>query len=126
MPFHINMIMPATATNNKNRVLVRKFHTALVGGNRARVDFQFSPLPFGRSIAAGGGRFVSDDARRRTPLPSSVASMVCAGGGKGGLRSEVYRGWSRQLRRRPGAARASRGRAGQSGAMDSNEREVRV
>lgn len=54
---------------------------ALLGGNRARADFQLMPPPLGRSIFVRGVvDWLSDDARRRTALPSWSA-MVCAGVG---------------------------------------------
>lgn len=49
MPRHRSSITPATATQSKNLVLVRKVHIALVGGRLALATFQLMP-PFGRSM----------------------------------------------------------------------------
>lgn len=48
-PRHNNNTAPTTATRTRNRVLVKKTHTALVGGRLARAAFQLTP-PLGRSI----------------------------------------------------------------------------
>jgi hypothetical protein len=57
-PLHNNNTIPAKATNNKNRVLVKKIHIARVGGNRDLAAFQLTP-PLGRSIAPLGGLFTT-------------------------------------------------------------------
>jgi hypothetical protein len=49
-PRHNNRVIPARATESKNRVLVRKTHIARVGGKFALAIFQLTP-PFGSSIA---------------------------------------------------------------------------
>lgn len=49
MPRHKSSMTPATATQSKNLVLVRKAHTALVGGRLALATFQLMP-PLGRSM----------------------------------------------------------------------------
>lgn len=49
MPRHRSSMTPATATQSKNLVLVRKVHIALVGGRLALATFQLMP-PFGRSM----------------------------------------------------------------------------
>ena len=48
-PRHKSTINPPSATKSRKRVFVRKYHIALVGGNRALADFHVMP-PFGYSI----------------------------------------------------------------------------
>ena len=58
MPRHSNSIKPAMAMDTRKRVLVKKTHIALVGGNWDLADFQVMP-PLGRSMASErstGGR----------------------------------------------------------------------
>jgi len=54
MPRHSSRMVPATATNNKNLVRVRKDHTALDGGSEALAAFQVMP-PLGSSMASSSG-----------------------------------------------------------------------
>ena len=49
MPCHNSTTRPARATKTRKRVLVRKWTTALDGGNRALADFHVTP-PLGSSI----------------------------------------------------------------------------
>lgn len=53
-PLHNNNTIPAKATHNKNRVLVKKIHITRAGGKRDLAAFQLTP-PLGRSIAPLGG-----------------------------------------------------------------------
>lgn len=57
-PLHNNSTMPDKATKSKNRVLVKKTHIALVGGNCDLAAFQLTP-PLGRSIAPVDGLFTT-------------------------------------------------------------------
>lgn len=54
MPRQNSSITPVTATHNRNLVLVKKVHTALVGGKLALATFQLIP-PFGSNIFKQSG-----------------------------------------------------------------------
>lgn len=89
---------PATATHSKNFVLVRKAHTALVGGRLALATFQLMP-PFGRSMIkrvgwpatppenkAGGCPI---EAEERTGCVA-ICRLVAGRGSRGLVRSSEY------------------------------------
>lgn len=87
-PFHINTAMPTSATTSKKRVRVKKFHIALLGGNRARALFQFMPEPFESSMVGMRTGPESQAATAATPERRALlrGSSRCAASADGGRR----------------------------------------
>lgn len=73
MPRHRSSTTPARATHSKNLVLVKKAHTALVGGRLFLATFQLMP-PFGRSIFKQGGWPATPPKKRTGGLLSRPSS----------------------------------------------------
>lgn len=94
MPRQNSSITPATATHNRNLVLVKKAHTALDGGRLALATFQLIP-PLGRSIFKQGGWPATPPekglaAGQRRPSSGEVCrdASPCGRGGGGSVVSD--------------------------------------